>query len=666
VAATGIGRSVIALCLAASEGGTADDVLAHLRATPGFPAGAADWLERAIRRGEVETVDDACARFETPPIHLTRLREAPSPAARLRELARAARAIAEGPHRHRAPLAGRSPDGDGAGAPMRPLELRAAAAIGELAAELAAVGELPGTSAPDLGDAIGAIEAATIPAWRGATEGRVRILSPYRLRAGRARFLFCASLQEDEFPAAGPPDPLLGEERRAALGIAALRRGDAAAEERYLFHACVSRPTERLYLSWRSSDEDGAALARSPFVDDVLDLLAPGAEVMIKRVRGPDRVVPAPSEASTERALARALVAAGGDPVARLARLGVAAAAAHRVGELLAAIPDPRSLPGPLRHPAVLGDLDGRGATSANSLEGWLECPYRWFVDHELAPVRLEPESDPLWVGAAVHNALERLYREAPGEDSIPRPGDVGRWKRRFGELLAEETAAAGGRPERAAAVARARAQVEGFLEAEARDETELRPRADLLEWEFGFEGEGDPGPLRRGDLVLRGRVDRIDVAADGRGAVVRDYKTGSRVTGAGAFEDRGILQIPLYMTAARDLLGLEPLAGIYQPLGATDPDKRRPRGLAVRGDERLAGLDLAWKSKDVGEIDDVEAHLDAAVGRAERAAGEMRGGRIDRRPLGGRCPEYCTFQPICRLERALGVPAENGGEEES
>jgi ATP-dependent helicase/DNAse subunit B len=304
--------------------------------------------------------------------------------------------------------------------------------------------------------------------------------------------------------------------------------------------------------------------------------------------------------------------------------------------------------------------------TSANSLEGWLGCPYRWFVDHELAPVRLEAEGDPLWVGAVVHDALERLYREAPGADSIPRPGDVGRWKRRFGELLDEEAGTGAARPERGAALARARAQVEAFLASEAESETELRPRPDLLEWEFGFEGEGDPGPLRRGSLVLRGRVDRIDVAADGHAAVVRDYKTGSSVIGAGAFRDRGTLQIQLYMTAVRDLLGLEPVAGLYQPLGATDPDKRRPRGLALRGDDRLSGLDLAWKSKDVCETDDLEEHLAGAVERAERGGGEMRAGRIDRKPLGGRCPEYCTFQSICRLERALGVPTDNGGEEES
>ncbi len=38
-----------------------------------------------------------------------------------------------------------------------------------------------------------------------------------------------------------------------------------------------------------------------------------------------------------------------------------------------------------------------------------------------------------------------------------------------------------------------------------------------------------------------------------------------------------------------------------------------------------------------------------------------MRDGDITRDPLGGVCSEYCTFQPICRLERALGLEDENG-----
>jgi hypothetical protein len=41
-----------------------------------------------------------------------------------------------------------------------------------------------------------------------------------------------------------------------------------------------------------------------------------------------------------------------------------------------------------------------------------------------------------------------------------------------------------------------------------------------------------------------------------------------------------------------------------------------------------------------------------------------MRAGKIGRRPLNGKCPRYCTFQPICRLERALGLEADSEGGE--
>jgi hypothetical protein len=36
-----------------------------------------------------------------------------------------------------------------------------------------------------------------------------------------------------------------------------------------------------------------------------------------------------------------------------------------------------------------------------------------------------------------------------------------------------------------------------------------------------------------------------------------------------------------------------------------------------------------------------------------------MRAGEIRRNPLGGQCPKYCRFQPICRKERALGLEGE-------
>jgi ATP-dependent helicase/DNAse subunit B len=684
---TSVGRALVTLCRAADEGGRAEDLLAHLRADPTVAPGIADWMERGIRRGEAATADEAVAGWAAPPRHLARLRAERDPGARLRALAEIGHEVAEGPHREAAPLAGPASNGAASSVPLDPLELRAAVAAAELLEELAVLGELPGCEPPGLREAAEALEGASVRLWRGPTDGRVRILSPYRLRTGRVSHLFCASLQDGEFPAATSPDPLLGDDRRAALGIAALRRQDAADEERYLFHACVSRPTERLYVCWRSCDDEGKALARSPFVDEVLDLIGSSpqeAEAVLKRTRGIERVVADPGEAPSERELARTLAVRGRDAghAAALERLGVGDEVADRVLGLLAEIPDPEAKPGPLAVPVVLEELRSRRLLSAGSLERWLACPYRWFVDHELSPQRLEPEGDPLWLGGVVHDALEDLYAEAPGSDSIPRAGDVGQWKQRFAELLEDHATRPrrrhdpddpaadsenGGEPERVvvppvrvAALARARRQVESFLDAEAEADTELRPA--MLERGFGFGAEGDPGPLKLGEIELRGRIDRIDLAPDRQGAVVRDYKTGKAVSGAGAFADEGVLQIPLYMLAVRELLKLDPIAGLYQPLGAIGR-KRRPRGLALKGDPRLEGIELVsgGGSKDLCEPEELEQALDDAAERAIAAGEEMRAGEIGRRPLGGRCSKYCEFQPICRLERALGVDDENG-----
>ena len=667
LASTCVGTSLTALCRAASDETAVGSLLAHLRCDPSLPASTVDSVERRIRRGDAQTVAAATERWERPPRHLARLREAPDGATRLRSLARSARELAEGAHRERAPLAGRTTGDDGA-VPFSALELRAGVVAAELLDELASVGALPGCESPDLGAALEALESASVPHWRGPASGRVRILSPSRARVARVRALFCASLQDGEFPSSTPPDPLLSEERRRAIGNPDLRRVEQADQERYLFHACVSRPTEHLYLSWQSSDEDGGALARSPFVDEVLDLLDPKPAI---RARGPERAVIAADEASTDRALARALARGGWgmDRAAALARLGVEGRHAAAALRLFEDLPDPDQLPGPLRAPGVLEQLGAREVFSANSLEGWVECPYRWFVSHELSPQRLEPEADPLWLGGVVHWALERLYHEPPGEDSIPRPGDVARWRERFAELLEEGATRRARAPlnrSRRAALARARIQVDAFLEVEAETETEFRPATGLLELGFGplEDVDGEPSPtreaLRLGELALRGRIDRIDVAGDGRSAIVRDYKTAKRVPRAAEFVDRGTLQIQLYMRVVREVLELEPVAGLYQPLGASDPRHRRPRGIAVSGDERLEGLDLV--RSDRREPEELERTLEQAETTAIEAAGEMRAGLIDRRPIGGVCPKYCNFQSICRLERVLGAVGEQNG----
>ncbi len=265
---TAVGGALIAMLEAEFGDGGAAALLRYMRLGSGLPRGWVDWFERDLRRGRVADAETALQRWQGAdrelPRDLERLRAAAgrSVAALAAEVGALAARMAARPLRGEGdgPTPGR---GDG-------LELRAAAAIGGALAELAELGP----KAPRPEELAGTVASLGFRAWSGPVEGRVRIADPYRLRAGRFDHVFVASLQDGEFPRRDRGgDPFLSEAQRQTLGLEARR--DTEAEERYLFQACLSLPRERLFLSYRDSDENGAAEPRSPFLDEVRLLLDP-------------------------------------------------------------------------------------------------------------------------------------------------------------------------------------------------------------------------------------------------------------------------------------------------------------------------------------------------------------------------------------------------------
>ena len=286
-------------------------------------------------------------------------------------------------------------------------------------------------------------------------------------------------------------------------------------------------------------------------------------------------------------------------------------------------------MPGPLADADLLADLARRDPVGAGTLEKWIECPYRWFVDHELKPQRLEPEPEPLTSGSIVHEVLERLYRDPPGEDAIPRPGDLERWRDRAAELLAEEAEGHGlrlDRPLAGIALARMRAQIDRLLERESRSETELRPA--LLEASFADEEGCGRGSLDLGDLRIHGQIDRVDTTPDGRFGLVYDYKTGSKVWAGKKLGEEGKLQLQLYGRALRDLWEIEPLGGLYYQLGGSGNPK--PRGFVVDDEQATDALDLTKTDRLSGELvlQTVESGVQTAAreGRGHAPGGDRAG----------------------------------------
>jgi len=673
VARTSVGGTLIALLEAELGEGRTGDLLRFLRGPSGLRPGQIDWFERAIRRRRVQSAGAALdlwqERYERLPGDLERVRGAAGegPTELAATVARLAATMAARPLRGEED--GPAPErGDG-------LELRAAAIISTTLAELADLPEL----APQPAELAAMLRELRFNAWSGPVEGRVRIASPYRLRASRFEHAFVASLQDGEFPRRDrSEDPFLSEAQRLALGLQPRRDPDA--EERYLFHACLALPSRRLFLSYRDSDENGVAEPRSPFLDDVRRLLEPApadeadpVEEELTVARDLACVVHPPSEAPSETELARSIAALGpaADAGALLGGAGIETAVGERIERRIAGARTAEAAsraPGPLTNAAVLGALGAVPAYGGTTLEGFDVCSYRWFVSHELDPRPLDPAPDPLVQGGLMHAVLDRLYRERPGGDPLPRPGSLGAWLERAQRLVGElaEERNLGTHPAERAIVRRVEGLLARFLAEEARRETGgFEPW--LLEARFGEDEEAERPVLEIDGWGLHGAIDRVDRDPSGR-ALVLDYKLARMVTPRDKFEEQAKLQLQLYLIAVAEHWGAEAVGGLYHPLRGTS--SRRPRG-AVREDAAARLASYRLYENDVVDREGFEELLADARRRAQEIVARMRRGDIRRDPgprrgLRGHdlCPAFCDFAPICRRDRAP-AEAEDGEWEE-
>ena len=507
--------------------------------------------------------------------------------------------------------------------------------------------------------------------------------SPYRLRAGALRPRLRRLAAGRRVPAPRPRRRPLPLRSASATSLGLDPRRDSEAEERYLFHVCLALPRRRLFLSYRDSDENGGAEARSPLLDDVRALLAPApdgaepdpVEAAITRGRDLAQVVAPLAEAPSEDELARALAAHGpgadaggaarrGRRRRRAARRGSAAGSPPPAGAEAAA-----RAPGPLTNPAVLESLAAVPAYGGTTLEGFDVCSYRWFAGHELDPQPLDPVPDPLVQGGLMHAALDRLYKERPGGDPLPRPGSLAAWigaRPRAGRR-GRRRARARRAPGRAGDGARGSS---GCSSASSPRRPSARPAASSPGcWRprFGEHEDSERPALELDGWGLHGAIDRVDRAADGR-ALVIDYKLSGSVTPREKFEEQAKLQLPLYLLAVAEHWGADagrrPLPPAARHLGAA-PARRR-RSTTPAGD--LAGYGL-YDTRRGRRARSSRSCWRTSRRRAGEIVARMRAGEIRRDPgprrgLRGHdvCPPFCDFAPICRRDRAPAVRGGRGG----
>jgi ATP-dependent helicase/DNAse subunit B len=531
------------------------------------------------------------------------------------------------------------------------LDLRAHRAVTELLEELRAWTDLGGALSRD--ELYAALDRATLRLARGDEPGRVAVTDLLRARTRRTEVVFLLGLEEGSFPRRQLGSPFLADEQRREIDEtsrrARLAKPEAVSRERYFFYTACTRPSRRLYLVREASTDEGSPREASPFWDEARALFD-AQDVARWTTRRPlAQLTWDLDKAPTERERLRALSAlAAGDEDQALAY-----AYANEWDRRLTRALHAFSRPTRLTDPTLLEELRAKATFSVTELELFADCSSMWFVERLISPRTIDGEVDARLRGSVAHQALFKFFSGLPkrvGSDRVEtaKLDEALEFLREcLGEAIDGGVWIEIGDVQRRELEESLWRDLEQFVREEAESPLGLVPR----KFEVAFGSDRSAPELQSGLKIdgfsLTGKIDRIDVDPFSARAIVQDYKSGKTAHSAAKIESELRLQIPLYMLVLRDLVGMEPLGGLYRALAG----ERQARGLLrAEAEEDVPG----FSKRDYLPEDEFWAQTERAKEHAVRFVERIRTGDIQHDPKGGfPCPAWCDLWPMCRVARS-------------
>ena len=266
--------------------------------------------------------------------------------------------------------------------------------------------------------------------------------------------------------------------------------------------------------------------------------------------------------------------------------------------------------PAGIRDPSLIEALRQRTArVSPTALESYLQCPFQYFAGKTLrlkkAPLRPEERLDFLTQGNIVHEVLAQWYAQ---------PRDVAAlFDEVFTRFLEVKQIPPGYHTERLR-----NAILDDLTAFTTFDRFPAGEYQSRMEEKFEFALDES--------LSIAGKIDRLDVAADGSAYVV-DYKYSNAQNTKGRRDNLNLLQAPLYLMAVEQFFQLK-AAGMYY--------------IGLKGGMERAGWEAAELPPD---------WLQQARERTLHIVEEIRAGRVEVAPSDRDKCRFCDCKDVCRIE---------------
>ncbi len=575
-----------------------------------------------------------------------------------------------------------------------------------------------------VGSAFSQLALAFIP----PTLDEVLVGSIERSRHPDLKAVFLIGATQSRFPVPVGFGGILTDEDRTAAGSADFALAATAAERlterQYLAYIAFTRPSRFLCVTYPLADDSGSAVARSEFITAVESLFEglgeesiAGGQVEIEKV-------------NSEYELAEVLCSRLGKDVSREAYLvkrisnGVSdeprpsqEGLDERLGRLLEDICADEQLAG--LGAAVLSAIDydnsaqldeemvgrffgGQIKSSATRLGSFAACPYRYFARYVLElKERKEFKLRPLDVGAFYHCVLDALLKRvnAEGRDfATIESGELLGFLReevsKFVQTDAFISKFVGHSAHNKFIIYCAIEELEDCVLAVAEMVRAGGFRPALSEVSFGdvknsIDNIGEYKiELSNGRVLsINGKIDRLDVADDGKTAIIFDYKRRGASFSWSRFYYGLDMQLPIYMLAVRNAGGskVENVVGaFYMPVEAKVEgavldeipgkiEKFRHKANGLFNGDFFQQLDKSNSNKfynffvtkkgdqyGYGNISgalrpgDFEKVLKFTENRIVELAEEIASGRIDVGPYrlsGQTACSYCEYKSLCRFD---------------